>query len=63
MATSRELLAARGKGAEILHNGAPVRFDPRRPRDPKPWVLRNDRSQVRYTAAQCTAYWPTRKEE
>lgn len=63
MATSRALLAAEEKGAEILHNGAPVTYLPRRPGDRKPWLLRNDRSQVRYTAAQCTAYWPTRKEE
>lgn len=59
MATSRELLAAREKGAEILHNGAPVVYLPRRPGDRKPWVHRG----YRYTAAQCQVYWPTRKGE
>jgi len=53
MATSRELLAAQKQGAEILHNGAPVRFDPRRPRDPKPWVHQGHR----YYSDQCQVYW------
>lgn len=59
MPTSRELLAAREKGAEVLHNGAPVRFDPRRPRDPKPWVHRG----YRYTSNQCQVYWPPADDE
>lgn len=63
MATSRELLAARKRGAEILHNGAPVTYLPRRPGDRRPWLLRDSRSQIRYTALQCQVYWPTRKEE
>ncbi len=56
--TSRELLAPREKGAEILHNGAPVTSLPRRPGDRKPWVVRNVHDQARYTAAQCQTYWP-----
>lgn len=59
MATSRELLTAREKGAKILHNGAPVAYLPRRPGDRMPWVRRG----YRYTAAECQVYWPAGKEE
>lgn len=35
---SKELLAEKEKGAQILHNGAPVEFEPRRKGDREPWV-------------------------
>lgn len=56
--TSKELLAARKKGAEILHNGAPVSYSPRESGDRQPWVYREGLNWYRYTAARCQAYFP-----
>lgn len=59
---SRQLLAEVLKGAEILHNGTPVAYAPRRPGDMSPWVYREGLHWYRYTAAQCVAYYPPEKE-
>jgi hypothetical protein len=58
VATTRELLLDQKKGAEILHNGAPVSYEPRWDRDQKPWVHSDGRSRFRYSAAQCQAVFP-----
>lgn len=61
---SRQLLTEQRKGAEILHNGAPVEYAPRQHGDSTPWVyvetLRKGTRLHRYTAAQCVAYHPQR---
>lgn len=54
---SQQLLAEQRKGAEILHNGAPVEYSPRRPGDRTPWVYQEGAHRYRYTAAQCVAYY------
>lgn len=59
---SRQLLAEALKGAEILHNGAPVAYAPRKPGDMAPWVFTDRGHWYRYTAAQCVAYYPPEKE-
>lgn len=69
MATSRELLNAQLRGAEILHNGAPVSYSPRKPGDRQPWLnvtqVPDSRAAKgwrfdpqRYTADQCQIFWP-----
>lgn len=73
MATTRELIAAQIKGAEILHNGAPVSHSPRHRNDQAPWVhtarvpdptsSKGWRLDVaRYKASQCDIYWPQEVE-
>lgn len=56
MATTDVLLRAQRNGAQILHNGAPVTYDPRWKGDRKPWVYAAGGARVRYSAAQCVAY-------
>lgn len=58
MPTSIQMLKARRRGAELLHNGAPVEYAPRRLYDREPWVVRDGLGVHRYTAAQCQVYWP-----
>jgi hypothetical protein len=55
---STQLLAAQRKGAEILHNGAPVSYSPRWPRDMKPWISHGFSATTRYPARACQAYFP-----
>lgn len=56
---TKQLLAAQKKGAQILHNGAPVTYSPRQPGDRKPWAYREGPCWHRYTAAQCQAVYPS----
>lgn len=58
MPTGIEMLKAERKGAELLHNGAPVEYAPRRLYDRKPWVIRDGLGIHRYTANQCQIHWP-----
>lgn len=58
---SKELLAAKRKGAEILHNGAPVEYRPRAPHDRKPWIWFGHGAWKRYSAVQCQAYYPPKE--
>jgi hypothetical protein len=53
--SSADLLREQRKGAQILHNGAPVEYAPRYRYDRKPWVLRDSSQIVRYSADQCIA--------
>ncbi|MEV6684401.1 hypothetical protein AB0N28_03495 [Streptomyces sp. NPDC051130] len=58
MTSSRQLLAAEAKGAEILHNGAPVIHWPRGKGDREPWLIYDGDRFTRYPASACVAYWP-----
>ena len=55
---SEDLLKAQRKGAQILHNGAPVEYAPRYAHDRKPWIWRGGTQTVRYSPGQCQVYWP-----
>lgn len=60
---SDQLLAAQRKGAEILHNGAPVSYHPRWKWDRRPWRFHDGFSPTtHYPASACQAYFPPRKE-
>ncbi|WNI28603.1 hypothetical protein [Streptomyces sp. ITFR-6] len=56
--TTAQLIRAQRAGAEILHNGAPVRYAPLHAGDRTPWLYTDGRTESRYTANQCTAHVP-----
>lgn len=64
---SEDLLKAQRKGAQILHNGAPVEYAPRYPHDRKPWrgvgYYTSSGAVIRYSPGQCQVYWPEKNEE
>lgn len=63
---SKELHDAEKNGAQIVcsvapYEGTQVHYQPRRPRDPKPWTFtengRSYRGQFRYSGRECHAKW------